>query len=472
MLKKKEMLKKVEMFKKIAKSYENEKKYIEAIDYYRMVLDILNTNRTNENLITMGILYNQIGICYSILNEIESAIIYFKKVLEIQCIPDVCTNIGISYIALKRYKDAEVYLLKSDNLKKNNMLICSSLGSIYYYTQQYDKSIKYYNRIPLEFMNETYKYNSSFPYLSKKDFLIGFELYDVRLNFNTICPQTGERTRVEIPLDIWNGSDTCNKLLIVSEQGLGDNIQYYRFIIELSEKYKDMKITFFCKREISHIFKTYGNIEIVVQLQTLDYDYMLYIMSLPKILKLTQITPNKKDYIKTHPEKILLWKKRTSSLKNFRVGFVYNGRLSSFIEKYIELAKYKLLSELDIDLICIHRKSEIIDDLKKISFGDKIIYYELDIAKPFEDTIHLLRNIDLLITVDTYIVHLAGIMNINTWLLLGVSDWRWSNDKHKTYWYDSVELIRTKDNEPLDTVLPTVRDKLINCIDTQLDKHK
>ena len=151
---------------------------------------------------------------------------------------------------------------------------------------------------------------------------------------------------------------------------------------------------------------------------------------------------------------------------------MYNGRLSSFIEKYIELEKYKLLSELDIELICIHRKSEIIDDLKKISFKDKIIYYELDTDKPFDDTIHLLKNIDLLITVDTYIVHLAGIMNINTWLLLGVSEWRWSNDKHKTYWYDSVELIRSKDNEPLDTVLPIVRDKLIKYIDVEVDKHK
>jgi ADP-heptose:LPS heptosyltransferase len=464
--------KKVEIMKNIAKSYENEKKYIEAIDYYRKALDILNIHNNNENLITMGILNNQIGVCYSALNDIESAIIYFKKVLETHCIPDVYTNIGISYIALKRYKDAEKYLLNSDNLKKNNVLTCSSLGSIYYYTQQYDKSIEYYNRIPLKYRDDTYKYNSSFPYLSKKDFVTGFKLYEIRLISNTICPQTGEITRAKIPLDIWNGRDRCSKLLIVYEQGLGDNIQYYRFIIELSEKYKDMKITFFCKKEIAHIFKTYGNIEIVDQLQSIEYDYMSYIMSLPNILKLTQITPNKINYIKTHSEKISLWKKRTSPLKKFRVGFVYNGRLSSFIEKYIELEKYKLLSELDIELICIHRKSEIIDDLKKISFKDKIIYYELDTDKPFDDTIHLLKNIDLLITVDTYIVHLAGIMNINTWLLLGVSEWRWSNDKHKTYWYDSVELIRSKDNEPLDTVLPIVRDKLIKYIDVQVDKHK
>ena len=461
---------KIEVLKNIAKSYEQKKNYIEAIDYYRKAMDILNIHNNNENLITMGILNNQIGVCYSALNDIESAIIYFKKVLETHCIPDVYTNIGISYITLKRYKDAEIYLLKSDNLKKNNVLTCSSLGSIYYYRQQYDKSIEYYNRIPLENMNDKYKYNSSFPYLSKKDFSVGFNLYDIRLNSNTINSQTGQRERVEIPLDIWNGRDTCSKLLIVSEQGLGDNIQYYRFIIELSEKYKDMKIDFFCKKEIAHIFKTYGNIEIVDHLSCIDYNYMLYIMSLPKILNLTKITPNKINYIKLDTNTLTCWEKKTAPLKKFRVGFVYNGRLSSFIEKYIELEKYKLLADLDIELICIHRKSEIIDDIKNISFSDKIIYYDLDKDKPFYDTIHLLKNIDLLITVDTYMVHLAGIMKIKTWLLLGVCEWRWSNDEHKTYWYDSVEIIRSKKDESLDTVLPVVKDKLIKYMDTQNKK--
>jgi ADP-heptose:LPS heptosyltransferase len=53
------------------------------------------------------------------------------------------------------------------------------------------------------------------------------------------------------------GIDKCNSLIIVAEQGLGDNIQYYRFIIELAEKYPEMNIHYFCKKELSHIFKTY-----------------------------------------------------------------------------------------------------------------------------------------------------------------------------------------------------------------------
>jgi len=147
-------------------------------------------------------------------------------------------------------------------------------------------------------------------------------------------------------------------------------------------------------------------------------------------------------------------------LKRYKVGFVYNGLLSSFIDKNIPLAEFEKLCDLNIDLICIHRKSEVEKDFSKISFLDKIIHYDIDNDKPFEDTIHLLQNLDLLITIDTFIVHLAGILNVKTWLLLGASEWRWSDDASKTYWYNSVELIRTKENEELKDLIKTVKTKL------------
>ena len=89
-----------------------------------------------------------------------------------------------------------------------------------------------------------------------------------------------------------------------------------------------------------------------------------------------------------------------------------------------------------------------------------VLNVKLDNDKPFEDTIHLLQNLDLLITIDTFIVHLAGILNVKTWLLLGASEWRWSDDASKTYWYNSVELIRTKENEELKDLIKTVKTKL------------
>ena len=435
--------------------YEKQNMPRDAIDCY---INILKTEKTNIS--TIGILTNQIGVCYSNINEHELAIQYFKKVLKIKELSDVYYNIGICYIKLQSYDNAKISLLKAYQIEANYKT-CINLGKIYYYIKQYDKSIEYYNKcVPNDYH---LLYNLSFSYLSKKDFKTGFELYDNRLTFNNLNSQTGLQDRLEIPLEYWNGKDICNRLLIAAEQGLGDNIQYYRFIIELSERYPNMNIYYFCKKEISHIFKTYTNIEIVHELIIFNYDYKLYIMSLPKILNLTTIVPNQINYIKTNEDKLSFWKDKTSQMK-YKVGFVYNGLLSSFIEKNIPLEEFETLCDLDINLICIHRKSEIEKDISRIHFSDKITYYDIDTEQPFEDTICLLQNLDLLITIDTFIVHLAGILNIKTWLLLGTSEWRWSNDQHKTYWYETVELIRTSQDQKLKDILSNVKPKLQNLI--------
>ena len=119
---------------------------------------------------------------------------------------------------------------------------------MYYYTKKYDKSIKYYKKVT--HTDVISSYNLSFPYLAKKDFKNGLPLYEERLKTNNINTQTNLKDRLDVPLEYWDGQKKCNNLLIVAEQGLGDNIQYYRFIIELSEKFPDMKITYFTKKEI------------------------------------------------------------------------------------------------------------------------------------------------------------------------------------------------------------------------------
>ena len=80
----------------------------------------------------------------------------------------------------------------------------------------------------------------------------------------------------------------------------------------------------------------------------------------------------------------------------------------------------------------------------------------------FVDTIAILKNIDILLTVDTSIVHLAGILDVKTILMLGyTSEWRWFTDNEKV-WYNSVELLRANDNLELKSVLPEVKNIIKN----------
>jgi ADP-heptose:LPS heptosyltransferase len=161
-------------------------------------------------------------------------------------------------------------------------------------------------------------------------------------------------------------------------------------------------------------------------------------------------------------DRVEYYKNELSHLKKYRIGITYYGLLESIIDKNIPLSEFNILFDNpNIDLICIHRLSEVSEEYKT-NLKDKITFLDIDKDVPFQDTIALLHNIDLLITIDTFIVHLAGVLNVKTWLLLGyVSDWRWFKDDISS-WYNSVEILRMKENKELKYILPVVKEKIDN----------
>jgi tetratricopeptide (TPR) repeat protein len=452
--------KNLKALKELGELYERLNNLTNAINCYEKILIIA----PKSDIPTTAIYLNQIGICYDKLQKYETAIIYFKKILVIKNdIPDVYNNIYTCHFNLKQYKLAEINLLISLKLTGNEKTI-EYLAFLYGCLKEYDKSIFYYNKL---FANDTIKYSLSFIYLAKKNFKYGYELYENRLKDNNISPITGEIERVDIPyIPYWDGIKECNSLLVVYEQGIGDNIQYYRFIIQLSQLYPNMKITYFCKDIVSHIFKECPNITVVKNIENIfAFNYKAYIMSLPYLIGIETITPVTENYINIDEEKVVYWSEQIK-IRNpenkLNVGFFYKGLLNVHIEKKLPLESFDLLLELNINLICLHKTQDIVEDLKMVSFKDKIIMFDIDKDKSFVDTIAILKNIDILITIDTSIVHLAGVLNIKTLLLLGyISEWRWFDNNDKI-WYDSVELLRMTENSELKNILPQVKNILIN----------
>jgi len=450
--------------KELGELYEKLNKITNAIICYEKILAIT----PKSDIQTTAIYLNQIGVCYNNLRKYETAIIYFKKILLIKNdIPDVYNNIYSCHFSLKQYKFAEINLLISLKINPNEKII-EKLGFLYGCLKEYDKSIFYYNKLYTnDDNNYTIKYALSFAYLAKKNFKYGFELYENRLKNNNISPITGEKERAEIPfIPYWDGKEHCNSLLVVYEQGIGDNIQYFRFIIQLSQVYPNMKITYFCKDIVSHILKEYTNVKVVKNIENIfEYNYKAYIMSLPYLLKVEMIRPVTENYINVDEGKVVYWAEqlKTRNPENkLNVGFCYKGLLGLYIEKSIPLESFIILSNLDINLICLHRTQDFDEDLKTVSFREKIITFDIDKDKSFVDTIAILKNIDILITVDTSIAHLAGVLKIKTLLLLGyISEWRWFNNNEKI-WYDSVDLLRMTENSELKNILPQVKNILTN----------
>jgi tetratricopeptide (TPR) repeat protein len=408
-----------------------------------------------------GVVLNQLGMCYFNLGNFTEAVSAFKKILRIKNdIPDVYNNLGTCYVNMRQYKMAETVLLISLKLQKKDS-IYFALGNLYFYMKEYDKSIIHYEKISEIKTNVSYLYNLGFSYLAQKKFKKGFSLYENRLEDHKIVPQTKEKPRVEIPWILtWDGKRDYKHLLIIYEQGIGDNIQYFRFIIELSRKFPERKITYFCKNTVAHLFKEYPNIHVVLQLTEDIFDYKLYIMSLPYCLELETIQPLTDDYIIREHKKDTYWRERLFQNSKKKIGFVHNGLLSSFIEKNIVLDEWKIFGDLEQCMFICLGKDVTKGSYKKMP--NNFHFIEFDKEEPFEDSVSILSQLDLFITVDTGIAHLAGVMNIPTWLLLGYgSDWRWfSKEDTKSLWYSSLELFRMQENKDMKELLSVVKTRL------------
>lgn len=194
-----------------------------------------------------------------------------------------------------------------------------------------------------------------------------------------------------------------------------------------------MRITYLCRNFLMHVFEPHDKINIMYQMFGV-YSHKVFIMSLPFYLNIDTIEPNKENYIHVKEEKCIEWKHKLP--QSLKIGIFYKGLLQSYVEKSIPLGDFEPISKLGT-LICLHRLNEIEEDVKQISFRDKVLAFDID-KEPFVDTIAILKNIDVLITVDSSLAHLAGALNVKTILLIGyIQDWRWY-----TKWYESVHVLR------------------------------
>ena len=438
--------------------------YIKINNYDKIIyyvdLYLLNANyeQNKNNYID---LLNNIYIYFYINKKYEVSIKYLKIALKYNKTVDNYNRIILSYLSLN-YLDLG---LTNCNLcidLKPNVETYSYLQEIHYREKNYKKSVYYYELIIDKYFDEIKDniqllYNGCFSYFADKQLQKGYKLFEYRL----IKPVGDKEVCLKIDfIPLWNKQD-FKKLLIVGEQGYGDIVMYYRFVIEIAEKYPNKTFYFFC-REINIFDTIKPNIFILENVNIhMNIDYRINLMSLPLYLDMKTITLNKYNYIKTSKEKNDYWDEKINKTK-FTVGIVYFGLLKSWLEKEIPLPFFEKLLNLDIDIIILQKKEEINNDYLNSDFKDKIKIYNIDEFEPFKDTVSILSQIDLLVTIDTVIVHIAGVMNINTILLLGYySEWRWF-DHDECLWYNSVKLLRKKTkDQSFKELIDIVYNKLI-----------
>ena len=234
-----------------------------------------------------------------------------------------------------------------------------------------------------------------------------------------------------------------SKVLIWGDQGYGDMIMFSRFVKYISTKF-NIKINLSYPKKIKELFQNFDvNVNLIdannLNLET--FDYQIRLSCLPRIIQY-------KDFKNIEFYKLNLESKSSDLQKKLiNIGLAWTGRTSyknenlrsiplSYFENLFKknIQFYKLqkdISEKDNNLL--NKYSNIID------FGNK----------NFLELANVIKQLDLVISCDTAIIHLAGILNVKSYLMLNYnSHWTWFDDSKENIWYPSVEIVRQikKDN--------------------------
>ena len=430
--------------------------YTECIEYYKKYI---NFNKFNSNL---NYIYRQIIDCCLKNDNLQELLLYinkFKSLIKTDEQLNFYTHVlGIYYYSNYELETAIEYFKKCNKTKDYYYFI----GGCYYLLHDY-KNTKEYLEKAYEFDNTCKPTIQSLCYneLKFKQFERGFEWNEARYYVYA------HKYTLPKSLPDWDLKSECKHLLVSGEQGIGDVIQFTRYLIELAQKFPDMKISYLMDLTTFNIIKLdfLDNVTKVTNIPSFDeFDYKLYLFTIPYLMKVRNISPySGQKYIETNNELTDKWKATLDEKfpdNKPRIAVFWSGFTTQFIEKTIKLNEFQAIGNLDVHLISIQKGSgeeELISTKTNITS-----FNNFDNGKAFEDTIAILQNVDLLITIDTSVAHIAGLLGIKTWMILGdIYDWRWFRNEKRTDWYESVELFRA--NKPRDwtPVLETIHERLI-----------
>lgn len=310
-------------------------------------------------------------------------------------------------------------------------------------TGQLDKAEENLKKIIKLLPNEEYpKAALGTLYLMKKDTQKGYELFATR----------DKAPEINTLKNLWDGSTQNDKtLLLYCDQGLGDHLQFIRYLPFLTNKFK--KINVLTRKPCIDLFKRnyqLENVEFFEKLNDIPY-YDCYVLSadLPYYLNIDfDNIPYPQGYLKPNEKKVEYFKTKYFNNDKLKVGLCWKAggiAIRGAINRTINIEYFKKMFEtLNNTQFYSIQLDDIFDGCEKYP---QIVNLEPEI-NDFEDTAAIIENCDILVTVDTSCAHLSGALGKKTYLLIPYcADWRWFNNAHKTEWYSSVELFKQEDRQ-------------------------
>ncbi len=264
--------------------------------------------------------------------------------------------------------------------------------------------------------------------------------------------ETGRFPQQSLSQPLWQGEDISGKTILVhAEQGLGDAIQFLRYAPLI--KPLGARVVVGCHQQLVRLFSRCHNVDQVVgEGSSLPpFDTHVPFMSLPRIFQTTLATiPADIPYLTADPTLASAWQQVMDHIPGYRIGICWRGgrNIAEFSKRDIPLDCFMSLTELpNVQLIRLQKDIHA-EELARFPNHSKTFSPGADFDDsrgPFMDTAAIMKNLDLVITSDTAIAHLAGALGVPVWVALPyVPDWRWLLGRSDSPWYPTMRLFRQK----------------------------
>lgn len=354
---------------------------------------------------------------------------------------DAHCNGGGALHGMGRSQEALASFDRAIALRANYPEAHLSRGSALWDLKQFDAALECYDRA-LECRSDypEARLARAMLRLQRSDWPGGWEEYEWRWANIKGCP----RRNFAVPQ--WRGLQKLSgkRILLHAEQGLGDTIQFCRYAPAVAQLGAEVILEVqpsLCKL----LAGLPGVSRLIAGGEPLPaFDLHVPLLSLPLAFgtELTSI-PCPQPYLRAEPAAVARWRERLRAYDGPRIGIVWSGNAKQPTEHHRRIPLADLLRSLPTGFTYVGVQKEVrAEDEPALHSSDRILYLggELD---DFADTAALCQCLDLLVSVDTSVAHLAGALGRPTWVLLShLPDWRWLLDRTDSPWYESVSLYR------------------------------
>lgn len=348
---------------------------------------------------------------------------------------------------LDRYEEAIANLERAISLAGRTPNLLSNLGIAKFRRGDLDEAIALFREaITLRPDYADGHFHLGMALLLSGDYANGWNEYEWR-------PGGRRRPNPNTPLPMWNGASLAGKTIIIAaEQGYGDTIQFARFA-KLLKQQVDCRTILYCQKPLVPILKTAAGFDAFVPTgePIPKADCYLPLLSLASCLNFDPAKTHEAAYLHADKAKVATWRSRLQSMRKpetrLRIGISWQGdpKFPADCCRSIPLATLAPLARPEIEFVSLQKGfgreqiAPLRDTFPIIDFGNELDSF----GGAFLDTAAIMQSLDVVITTDTAVAHVAGALGVPTWLLLAhVPDWRWHVGRSDSPWYPSMRLFR------------------------------